>query len=74
VLKLFFSYFGFSFIDLDTPLLLSEDPVYGGYEGRLGQNLVKLQFPVHDIVMLFISYTATHVSVQCFVIENHSIL
>ncbi|GJN05863.1 hypothetical protein PR202_ga23532 [Eleusine coracana subsp. coracana] len=23
----------FSFIDLDTPLLLSEDPVYGGYEG-----------------------------------------
>uniref|UniRef100_A0A8R7TN31 Enolase C-terminal domain-containing protein n=2 Tax=Triticum urartu TaxID=4572 RepID=A0A8R7TN31_TRIUA len=22
----------FSFIDLDTPLLLSEDPVYGGYE------------------------------------------
>ncbi|XP_073000545.1 L-Ala-D/L-amino acid epimerase [Typha latifolia] len=23
---------GFSFIDLDTPLLLSEDPVFGGYE------------------------------------------
>ncbi|XP_008673297.2 L-Ala-D/L-amino acid epimerase-like isoform X1 [Zea mays] len=26
----------FSFIDLDTPLLLSEDPVYGGYEAAFG--------------------------------------
>lgn len=24
---------GIRFIDLDTPLLLSEDPVLGGYEG-----------------------------------------
>ncbi|KAF8738118.1 hypothetical protein HU200_013990 [Digitaria exilis] len=27
----------FSFVDLDTPLLLSEDPVYGGYEGSLAR-------------------------------------
>ncbi|PWZ08338.1 L-Ala-D/L-amino acid epimerase [Zea mays] len=30
----------FSFVDLDTPLLLSEDPVYGGYEGNLTQNIL----------------------------------
>jgi hypothetical protein len=30
--------YGCSFVDLDTPLLLSEDPVYGSYEGILTQN------------------------------------
>ncbi|KAL5658209.1 hypothetical protein ACJX0J_031372, partial [Zea mays] len=32
----------FSFVDLDTPLLLSEDHVYGGYEGNLTQNILCL--------------------------------
>ncbi|XBJ05057.1 hypothetical protein VPH35_023901 [Triticum aestivum] len=32
VLKRFFFFCGCGFIDLDTPLLLSEDSVYGGYE------------------------------------------
>jgi L-alanine-DL-glutamate epimerase-like enolase superfamily enzyme len=27
---------GFSFIDLDTPMLLAEDPITGGYEQRGG--------------------------------------
>jgi hypothetical protein len=30
--KIILETYGCSFIDLDTPLLLSEDPVYGGYE------------------------------------------
>lgn len=73
---------GCSFIDLDTPLLLSEDPVYGGYEGILTQNPVQLQFPFCKCVTLFI-YTVIlsvcfhampQMSLQDFVFENHSIL
>uniref|UniRef100_A0A8R7TRK7 Dipeptide epimerase n=2 Tax=Triticum TaxID=4564 RepID=A0A8R7TRK7_TRIUA len=41
----------FSFIDLDTPLLLSEDPVYGGYEGILRKNHVHMQFPFVNVLL-----------------------
>jgi len=31
---------GFRFVDLDTPMLLAEDPFAGGYEQRSGINNV----------------------------------
>lgn len=63
MLKWFIFFCGCSFIDLDTPLLLSEDPVYGGYEGILRQNPVHLQFPFVNVLVIHIQYSYSSV---CF--------
>lgn len=56
----------FSFVDLDTPLLLSEDPVYGGYEG-ISYHLIICQFLVVSHIVLSFSFPC--MLIYCQVIQ-----
>jgi hypothetical protein len=51
--------YGCSFVDLDTPLLLSEDPVYGGYEGILTQNSIFVLALFYDYITYYTTAIAT---------------
>lgn len=57
-IKLFFKFqvacFWYRFIDLDTPLLLAEDPVLEGYEGIL--SITSELDNVSDLVLLLKNY------------------
>lgn len=61
------------FIDLDTPILLSEDPVVGGYEGILS---LTLDFVVYAIFLLvsvdFLILIICHLITQPLVLYTSS--
>jgi hypothetical protein len=82
VLKWIIHCCGSNFVELNTPLVLSEYLADGGYEGILWQNPVKLQFPsrfcfedihVVKIMLLFfhiMNYTAAILMFMLWHIES----